>query len=680
MDRCFNFLINVDQCLNMSNFDMFFYELESHHRFHLNNVRFDSDDRLLSIEGAAWDIRMYLNKYPFQVGSYRIIVLVRQSMAETLVSPSASPLDIWKNTLLYKILRIYYALQDAGIFIKSKEQMDRMLHIVMLYDQDMTVDAKDYGQYDVEQDFDCLLTYIGINKEGNTDSRLFVEALKQSLARVEKEEKTAANIIRDFLSSYEPGIDDTEKIMEYNQTIGETFGPVKSEELLPNLLHEIEAKTDGYLITRRNVDKNNREQNLIEFLRIVEYLNRDLIEQEDIIQDVSARSLYQRCLGNWNKVQEDKEIETKYAGRVKSYHERLLTMQNEMETSFFDMQGTSELPQREKPKEGVIESDSEGFSSADRSKKSEEFRGLLKAFLQKHFRISLMRQYWEQTYQEMKKDLNSMSVELESYASELSRKYAREMEKRKAHFRTLGRNRYRANTMTEGTIHEVEYERDTLMAELKSPHMTPSLRFQDQLNMENALEQANLDISFYIGCMEKITAGCFFAFAGLLLLLVFIHFYSLQSDVFSDGTKMITSLLYCLIVVLLAVLFAWGAPYRYFRRKMKKTVNNLIQETDKYIQGYFQKAEQFKLYINELNQLDECIRYLKLLTDVNEEAKIAAKKHLWNKVQIKKHLEKLDFFKGLFELALFKPKAEESVLPDHYKMDKDVIDNPLYWP
>ena len=29
MDRCFHFLINVDQCLNMSNFDMFFYKINN---------------------------------------------------------------------------------------------------------------------------------------------------------------------------------------------------------------------------------------------------------------------------------------------------------------------------------------------------------------------------------------------------------------------------------------------------------------------------------------------------------------------------------------------------------------------------------------------------------------------------------------------------------------------------
>lgn len=33
MENCFRFLINVDQCLNMSYFDIFFYKLASQHKF-----------------------------------------------------------------------------------------------------------------------------------------------------------------------------------------------------------------------------------------------------------------------------------------------------------------------------------------------------------------------------------------------------------------------------------------------------------------------------------------------------------------------------------------------------------------------------------------------------------------------------------------------------------------------
>ena len=58
MENCFRFLINVDQCLNMSYFDMFFYKLESQHKFHMNSVQlFDASDDS-SLRSAISDIRI----------------------------------------------------------------------------------------------------------------------------------------------------------------------------------------------------------------------------------------------------------------------------------------------------------------------------------------------------------------------------------------------------------------------------------------------------------------------------------------------------------------------------------------------------------------------------------------------------------------------------------------------
>ena len=86
MERCFNFLVNVDQCLNMSNFDMFFYKLQSSSLFHLNNVQFNSEDPATSLLGAARDIRMHLNKFPFQMSSVEFFTMVRDHLKDGLFS------------------------------------------------------------------------------------------------------------------------------------------------------------------------------------------------------------------------------------------------------------------------------------------------------------------------------------------------------------------------------------------------------------------------------------------------------------------------------------------------------------------------------------------------------------------------------------------------------------------
>ena len=77
MENCFRFLINVDQCLNMSYFDIFFYKLASQHKFHMSSVQMFGDTAQNSLRGAANDIRMYLDKYPYHVRDYQIIVAMR---------------------------------------------------------------------------------------------------------------------------------------------------------------------------------------------------------------------------------------------------------------------------------------------------------------------------------------------------------------------------------------------------------------------------------------------------------------------------------------------------------------------------------------------------------------------------------------------------------------------------
>ena len=74
----FNFYINVDQCLNMSNFDIFFYKLQKEQRFHLSNVNFYDNKSKDSLQTAMHDIRSFMDKNPFLVGDYRLIFGMRK--------------------------------------------------------------------------------------------------------------------------------------------------------------------------------------------------------------------------------------------------------------------------------------------------------------------------------------------------------------------------------------------------------------------------------------------------------------------------------------------------------------------------------------------------------------------------------------------------------------------------
>ena len=66
----------------MSDFDMFFYKLESQQRFYLSSATFFKKNSQNSLKKAIEDIRMYLDKYPFRVGDYQITLAMRQPFNE----------------------------------------------------------------------------------------------------------------------------------------------------------------------------------------------------------------------------------------------------------------------------------------------------------------------------------------------------------------------------------------------------------------------------------------------------------------------------------------------------------------------------------------------------------------------------------------------------------------------
>ena len=99
--RTFNFYVNVDQCLNMSNFDMFFYRLQSENRFHLSNVQFYDDSGNNSLKKTFNEIRDYMDNTSIPIGDYRIVFGMRAHRKEK---------PRWEETLLYRMIKIHYAL------------------------------------------------------------------------------------------------------------------------------------------------------------------------------------------------------------------------------------------------------------------------------------------------------------------------------------------------------------------------------------------------------------------------------------------------------------------------------------------------------------------------------------------------------------------------------------------
>ena len=228
-------------------------------------------------------------------------------------------------------------------------------------------------------------------------------------------------------------------------------------------------------------------------------------------------------------------------------------------------------------------------------------------------------------------------------------------------------------------IESYKQRQTKLLDKLKKPQMNPSLTFQDQLNFEHTLEQCNLEVSFFVKCHKMVKLLNF-----LLLILagggIFcLHYVIMQGYLFSDVEKLSAFLLYIGAAFIL-FLTSWRAPYCYFKKKIKRALDELKKKMEVFICGYFEKAENFQDYINTINELDAVTAYIDRLQAIKESASVTSRRQLWHTVQIREHLRKSGYFDSLMYSLDYSGdyrSRHESVELDE---KQDVIHNRLYWP
>ena len=287
---------------------------------------------------------------------------------------------------------------------------------------------------------------------------------------------------------------------------------------------------------------------------------------------------------------------------------------------------------------------------------------------------------WDGIYRRCLRLLDDMEYDLECYADGLSRKYVAEQEKRKRDMACGQKIAFAATPEIDSKIADLKNERDRRLQQLKMPQMSPSLSFQDQLNVENALKQGDILIRHYIRCLSAVSIGSFLLLIGICMLLAIGLFTVLQTYVFQDASSILCYLAYTGIVFVF-MLFCWLLPYNYFRHKLRFCISDVQDAAKKHISGYYKKAKQFDTYINLLNQLDFITRYLRLLTKARKTSNRLSRGYLWHKVQIQLHLSKLQFFCGLMDHGVPAEGDFPCVLPDiDGARVNDYIDSQLYWP
>lgn len=684
MNDCFRFLINVDQCLNKSNFDIFFYQLESRKKFHLNEVRLFGDSGGSSLKAAIEDIRMYLNKYSYFLRSYRIIVTMRKQY-------ESKPKN-WSSTLLYRLIQLNYELENARIFISSKENNEKALNLVMLYEADMSLELPNMSEaYINSQRFvdDCCMLFseIGIDISKKVTRKSIVEALDQYESRNEYD-AALYEFVRRFLLHGGSTID------EFNMDGSFSVGGYVIEQAAPAVKGEdtafkmqfiayLKERLQNYQVYEMQIDKNDRRSNILSLLRVVEFIERSTDISEYDKNDGRVLPLSQRCVNNWNDIQSDDGLEQYYSSMLYRYRQGLLQAEMDLENPEISAPGAKAIPTVNIPDDNEIDSGEGPFSSDSPDKQGYDYKAILEKFISNKFNTAHLADDWDSVYQRLKKSLGKMDRDLREYARKLSSIYSSALEKRKKETAYWKSNHYIADENCEKLLSDIENKRTKRLREMQNPHISPSLKFQDQLNMENALEQANLDIHFYISSMRSVTFINLIILIAVVAVISMAHYTFLQPYVFEETASLGEYLVYFAALVVI-MLFTWGMPHRYFRSRLKKCVGGLMDSMDVYIKGYFDKAKNFKRYINLLNQLDYINRYDDLLNDAKQLKSKLDKEYLWHRYQVKSHLTKLKFFQGLIDICEERPERRESLQKTLPAVVDDEVasvrDCPIYWP
>lgn len=681
----FNFYINVDQCLNMSNFDMFFYQLQRERRFHLSNVHFFDDESRLSLTNAFHEIRSYMDKNPFLIRDYRLIFGMRKMRTRH---------DDWKESTLYRLLKIYYGLLDARLFIRSKDQADKNVTVILLHDTDLTLDTPVLEEYEILTDMEAFMSYIGIEFDDSVTDNDIYDKMKEFLSSKEEEkinDKITRRFIADFFEKNSECLTERTTGLEqfYETPALEMSDESKEEDIykkkeskktaIHNTLYPLISFTQScvgyYCVFQKEIDKNALDQNMLALLSLVDYITSDLKPSEESKIQTNA-TLKEESRKNWKASNNDDGTQKRYGTMLFNYKNRLQDALDSMQKRLTEFTEGKNVPEFEAPEK--LSAD-KGLNPKNKEYYEGDFKEMLKVFLKGSIRKDSALTEWKKAYRGLKEKVNRMEEELETYARDLSQKYKFQLEKRKIDVLKKEKDVVYSQDDIIRKKEFFEKRRQEILNELKSPKMNPSLTFQDQLNLENTLEKCNAEVTFFVRCQKMIKLVNFFIFVALAGGLVVLHHFIMQTYVLGNVEKLSIFLVFTAATALLYT-FAWGAPYDFFQGKIRGSMKELQRDMEVFISGYFQKAENFKDYINALNELDAIGAYIAKLEQLKAESDVNSKKYLWHKVQIQEHLRKSSYFDDLIQSV--DPYNMPGDCKHETKLDvqEDVIRNNLYWP
>ena len=670
MSESFRYLINVDQCLNISNYDMFFYKLKDQRRFRF----FETAGT--SLAQAIDDAGQYLRRYTYETQQTQLIFAVRKRPGKDRT---------WDDTLLCQILKIRDEVLNGRIDMSGRDGNDRAVVLMTVYD----VGFDDSWSYDDDyfrgsgrrfaEDCRAMLHAVSLTDPEKRSS----EELQSRIEELQNSGKEEDRIISELLREFTDIWNKDQEVAQGEGFLQQFEEETEKDVFLIKLVQFISEKLANYVVLEQSIRNNDLRDSNRTFLRIVEYVNSSTDGQRE---EGSFRNdtLADRCRSNWAKIKEDEGLESRYAKVLSLYEQRLLSLSRELEDKKGASKGGNELPLKAVPDDDSIRTRDEHFSTGQRNTRDMSLIKDLDAYRDACLHDLDSITDWtgkDGAYSRLTSDLSSMEKDLNTYAESLSKVYTQSIEARIRDTSEWERTVYEVPDNVQETIIGTQAEIDSRMKQLKEPGTSASLKFQDQLNMTGALDQSSQSITLLTQRYHDFRSRTFLTVLLVTAGAFIAHYYILQNYVLDTAGDVMLSLGYIALVLILGVT-AWASARKTYRQKIKKEIEKLESGIEEYLKGYFEKANKFSRHVNLLNQLDYLHRYAALLEKVRRESANMRQLLEWHRVQIKKHLDKVQAFHGLMQSVTTEYDTGDSseLIEPLLKAGEDVVGCRVYWP
>lgn len=665
--RSFTFYINVDQCLNMFYFDVFFYKMLNEKLLQVSEVELNKNKGEYSLKHAFHEIRNYLDRFPYSVQDYSIVFGLR-------MNGDAAP--EWEGSVLHRMLNIHYNLKTAGIHLRTRDQVDKNLSMIVLYESALPYEKIHDTAYDVTHDITLLIGSLGIDLKKSADFQYIYDAIRKYLDDSNPIDATTRNFLKDYVESLPAEPLTAEQFIKSDEIISDDADAdwinndqLNSYDFRDSLTVFVQKRIDYYLILCREVNINSQADQQLALLSVVDFItsdNKSILENE---QHPSNGRLEIQHKQKWESVKDLEKIRIRYGTMLENYRRRLQSALTVIDQDRIG--GTEQIPEEDHPPTLDVKN---SFLDQLGSHKV-QLQNKLNFFAWKFFGNSAELNKLLESSQKLKDRLDMMEEDLEKYAEDLCDAYQEQLRDRRKK-QNQNSSQYDLKAINSALM-KYENKKRKVLDKLKEPNMNLSLDFQNQLNLERSLTQFSSEVKTYQKYKSVITVRNFlrlvFVVGGVFSLQYLMAQYYVLTDV--------TNLAYLTYLGFIGIIFlmCWGAPELYFRKRLKQSQRALRRDLDVYMKGYVSKADNFRIYMNCLNELDAANQIIDNLRRCKIQQEERSRKYIWHKTQIQKHLDKIHYFASLIQSV----DDKEIIYPDYLPeldTDEDVIFNQLYWP